>query len=144
MAETSPPDAALIVESFWEAMLDGDLAAIDAALDEQVRWENVGAPPIRGRTAVMRVLALFNLPGAGFDVVIHRIAANGNNVLTERTDVIKLGPLHVGFWVFGVFELSDDGRIRLWRDYGDVWNIAVGFLRGVVGVVVPALRPKLR
>ncbi|MUM17247.1 limonene-1,2-epoxide hydrolase [Mycobacterium sp. CBMA271] len=136
-------DAAVIVEGLWDAMLLGDIAAIHESLDENVRWENVGAPTVRGRKAVMRVLSLMNSPWAGFDVKIHRIATEGNTVMTERTDVLIAGPLHVGFWVVGVFELSDEGKITLWRDYGDVWNITKGFARGLLGIVIPSLRPKL-
>lgn len=63
--------------------------------------------------------------------------------MTERTDVIIVGPLHIAFWVCGVTELSDDGQVTLWRDYADVWNLTKGLARGILGTVVPALRPKL-
>lgn len=132
-----------IIEGFWDAMRRSDLAALDALLEDSVRWENVGLPTVRGRAAVMRALSALRLPGAGFDVKIHRIAANGNTVMTERTDVIFAGPLHIAFWVCGVSELSDGGKLTLWRDYADVWNITKGFARGILGIVVPTLRPKL-
>ncbi|WP_078315728.1 limonene-1,2-epoxide hydrolase family protein [Mycobacterium sp. D16Q16] len=140
LATTAPIE---IVEGFWDAMRRSDLAALDALLDDAVRWENVGLPTVRGRTAVMRALSSLNLPGAGFDVKIHRITATGNTVMTERTDVIIVGPLHIAFWVCGVTELSDDGKVTLWRDYADVWNLTKGLARGILGTVVPALRPKL-
>lgn len=144
MTNVLPTDTStVVVEGFWDAMLLGDIAAIHESLDENVRWENVGLPAVRGRHAVMRVLSLMNSPWAGFDVKIHRIATEGNTVMTERTDVVIAGPLHIGFWVCGVFELSDEGRITLWRDYGDVWNITKGLARGVLGIAFPALRPKL-
>ncbi|MBA0044940.1 limonene-1,2-epoxide hydrolase family protein [Mycobacterium sp. NPDC050853] len=136
-------DATTVVEGLWDALRLGDLAAIDESLDENVSWENVGLPAVRGRRAVMRFMGLMNSPWAGFDVKIHRIAAEGNTVMTERTDVIIAGPLHIGFWVCGVFEVSDDGRIVLWRDYGDVLNITKGLVRGILGIAIPALRPKL-
>ena len=50
----------------------------------------------------------------GFEVKIHRIAAEGATVLTERTDALIFGPLRLQFWVCGVFEVHD-GRITLWR-----------------------------
>jgi limonene-1,2-epoxide hydrolase len=50
----------------------------------------------------------------GFEVKFHRIAAEGNAVLTERTDALVFGPLRFQFWVCGVFELHD-GQITLWR-----------------------------
>jgi limonene-1,2-epoxide hydrolase len=57
-----------IVEGLWDAMRLGDLASIDTVLDENVSWENVGLPAIRGRSSVMRALSGLNLPGVGFDV----------------------------------------------------------------------------
>jgi limonene-1,2-epoxide hydrolase len=60
--------------------------------------------------------------GTGFQVKIHSIATNGNTVMTERTDVINVGSLHVGFWVCGTFQV-ENGKIVLWRDYFDWWDI---------------------
>lgn len=132
-----------VVERFWDAMRRGDLGSLDLLLDDTIRWENVGLPTVRGRATVMRALSALNLPGAGFDVKIHRITADGNTVMTERTDVVIVGPLHIAFWVCGVTELTDDGKLTLWRDYADVWNITKGFVRGIAGIAFPALRPRL-
>ncbi|ORB57872.1 limonene-1,2-epoxide hydrolase [Mycobacteroides saopaulense] len=144
MTDTLAPTRPIeIVEEFWDAMRRSDLAALNLLLDDDVRWENVGLPTVRGHATVMRALSSLNLPGAGFDVKIHRITANGNTVMTERTDVVIVGPLHIAFWVCGVTEVSADGKLTLWRDYADVWNITKGLARGVLGILVPALRPKL-
>ncbi|OHT88060.1 limonene-1,2-epoxide hydrolase family protein [Mycobacteroides saopaulense] len=144
MTDTLVPTRSIeIVEEFWDAMRRSDLAALNLLLDDDVRWENVGLPTVRGHATVMRALSSLNLPGAGFDVKIHRITANGNTVMTERTDVVIVGPLHIAFWVCGVTEVSADGKLTLWRDYADVWNITKGLTRGVLGILVPALRPKL-
>lgn len=72
----------------------------------------------------------------------HRIGADGAAVLTERTDALIIGPLRVQFWVCGVFEV-DDGRITLWRDYFDVYDMFKGLLRGLVALVVPSLKATL-
>ena len=73
---------------------------------------------------------------------MHRIAVNGAAVLTERTDVLVFGPVRLQFWVCGVFEVHD-GRIMLWRDYFDMFDFSKAIVRGLVGAVVPALRPTL-
>ena len=79
----------------------------------------------------------------GFEVKFHRIAAEGNAVLTERTDAMVLGPVRMQFWVCGVFEVHS-GQITLWRDYFDLFDFVVkGPLRGLIGAVVPSLRPKM-
>ena len=79
---------------------------------------------------------------ARFEVKIHHIAVNGPAVLTERTDVLAIGPVRLQFWVCGVFEVHD-GRITLWRDYFDMWDMTKALVRGLAGAVIPAMRPTL-
>jgi limonene-1,2-epoxide hydrolase len=44
--------------------------------------------------------------------------------------------------VCGVFEVHD-GRITLWRDYFDTLDVFVKApVRGLIGVLIPAMRPK--
>jgi limonene-1,2-epoxide hydrolase len=126
------------VEGFLQALQDADLEAVGAALAEDLVYQNVGLPTIRGRA---RTLKLFSSLGSSsaFEVKIHRVAADGAAVLTERTDALIFGPLRLQFWVCGVFEVHD-GEITLWRDYFDFFDILKGTLRGVVGLVVPSLR----
>jgi limonene-1,2-epoxide hydrolase len=42
-----------------------------------------------------------------------------------------------------VFEVHA-GRITLWRDYFDVWDITKGTVRGLVATVFPSLRQTLQ
>ena len=70
---------------------------------------------------------------------VHRIAADGAAVLTERTDALIFGPLRLQFWVCGVFEVHD-GQITLWRDYFDFFDMFKATLRGLAGLVLPSLR----
>ena len=74
---------------------------------------------------------------SGFEATCHRIAGSGTTVLTERTDAIIIGRFRMAFWVCGRFEVLD-GAIAVWRDYFDFWDITKGFVRGLVGVVVPS------
>jgi len=37
----------------------------------------------------------------------------------------------------------EDGRIVLWRDYFDWMDFTRGALRGLAGIALPALRPRL-
>ncbi len=134
-------DNAHTVEVFLEALQDQDFDAAAAVLDDNLLYQNVGYSTIRGRARTMKLLR--GMEGrAGFEVKIHRIAVNGSSVLTERTDVLVLGPVRLQFWVCGVFEVRD-GRITLWRDYFDTWDFTKAVVRGVVGAAVPALRPRL-
>ena len=129
------------VEGFLNALQDADYETVDAALDENLVYENVGLSRIRGgrRTAKM----LRKMEGrVGFEVKIHRIAADGAAVLTERTDALIFGPLRIQFWACGVFEVRN-GRIILWRDYVDVYDMFKGFVRGLAALVVPSLKATL-
>ena len=138
---TAQIDNAHTVEVFLTALEDQDIDAAGAVLDENLVYQNVGFPTIRSRA---RTLKLFRgMEGrAGFEVKIHRIAVNGTSVLTERTDVLVFGPVRLQFWVCGVFEVTD-GRITLWRDYFDMFDFTKALARGVLGAIVPTLRPRL-
>ena len=126
------------VESFLNALQDVDYQTAEAALDEDLVYENVGLPTIHGRA---RTIKLFRqMEGrAAFEVKIHRIAADGAAVLTERTDALIFGPLRLQFWVCGVFEVHG-GRITLWRDYFDFFDMLKATARGLAALVVPSLK----
>jgi limonene-1,2-epoxide hydrolase len=132
---------ALVVETFLNALQDLDLTTADALLDDNLIYQNVGFPTIRGRARVMKLMR--GMEGRmGFEVRFHRNVAEGTSVLNERTDAIVFGPLRLQFWVCGVFEVHD-GRITLWRDYFDMFDMLKATLRGIIGVAIPALRPSM-
>lgn len=133
---------ALVVERFMEFLRRGELDEAVALLAEDVRYENVGLPTVHGRERVRRLFGRAYDAGAGFDVVIHTICADGVSVLTERTDYLTFRKLHIQLWVCGRFDVRD-GQIVLWRDYFDFVDFNKGLLRGVFGVHVPRLRAKL-
>jgi limonene-1,2-epoxide hydrolase len=140
---TAVDDPARIVEGFLFALRDENYDAMSEALDDSVVYHNVGLPIIHGRHRTVNLLRRgLSLPNAAFEVKIHRIAADGSSVLTERTDVIVFGPLRLQFWVCGVFEVHD-GRITLWRDYFDFVDILKATLRGIAAIAVPSLKPHL-
>ena len=132
-------DPARVVETFLYALRDKDYDAADDALDDDLVYQNVGLPTIRGRQRTMKLLGGLSRPNAGFDVKIHRIASEGSAVLTERTDVLSFGPFQAHFWVCGVFEVRE-GRITLWRDYFDFVDIVKGSVRALAAIAIPALR----
>lgn len=138
---SSDIDNAHTVEVLLAALQDQDIDGAGAVLDENLVYQNVGLPTIRGRSRAMKLFR--GMEGrARFEVKTHRIAVNGSSVLTERTDVLVFGPVRLQFWVCGIFEVRD-GRITLWRDYFDVFDFSKAIARGVIGAVIPALRPKL-
>ena len=138
---SSDIDNAHTVEVLLSALQAQDIDGAGAVLDENLVYENVGFPTIRGRARAMKLFR--GMQGrARFEVKTHRIAVNGSTVLTERTDALVFGPVRLQFWVCGVFEVRD-GRITLWRDYFDMFDFTKAIARGLVGAVIPGLRPTL-
>ena len=129
---SSDIDNAHTVEVLLSSLQAADANGAGAVLDDNLVYQNVGFPTIHGRARAMKL----------FRAMEGRIAVNGAAVLTERTDVLQVGPLRLQFWVCGVFEVHN-GRITLWRDYFDMWDMTKAFARGVIGAAVPALRPTL-
>jgi limonene-1,2-epoxide hydrolase len=74
----------------------------------------------------------------GLRVHFHAIAAEGNTVLTDRTDELILGRVRQRVWVYGRFEV-DNGKITMWRDSFDWVDVTIALIRGLAGAVVPAL-----
>ncbi len=122
------------------ALAAPDLDLAMSLLADDVTYTNVGLPTLRGRERVAKVLGGLSGPNASFEVYLHSISADGAVVLTERTDVIVVGPLRTQFWVWGRFDVRD-GRITLWRDSFDFVDITRGLVRGLAGIALPALRP---
>lgn len=131
-----------VVERFLTHLADGEIDAAVDLLASDVEYSNVSLPTVRGREKVRRLARItLGRPGAGFEFYNHQISANGDSVLTERTDVMTSGKLRIQFWVCGRFDV-ENGEIVLWRDRFDWLNFTLATLRGLLGVLVPALRAK--
>lgn len=138
----APGSPEAVVYTFLHALAEQDLDGAAALLAPDLQYTNVSLPTLRGGDFVGKLLKRALGGALRFDVQFHSIAASGDTVLTERTDVLALGPLHVRFWVCGTFRV-ENGRITLWRDYFDWWDLGKGTLRGVLGVALPRLRSTL-
>jgi limonene-1,2-epoxide hydrolase len=138
MSEQTTVGNAHTVERFLYALQDSDLNVAGPLLAEDLVYQNVGLPTIHGRKRAMKLFSSLGGSSA-FEVKIHRIAADGAAVLTERTDALIFGPLRLQFWVCGVFEVHDD-EITLWRDYFDFFDMFKATLRGLAGLLVPSLK----
>jgi limonene-1,2-epoxide hydrolase len=136
----SPTDPIGVVEAFLAALADSDVDGAVAHLDDDVHYVNVGFPAIDGARRVHKAFQGLQRPEVGFEVYLHAVSADGPVVLTERTDVIRLGPLRLQFWVMGRFDVHE-GRITLWRDGFDNADLVKALVRGLLGVVLPSVRP---
>ncbi|HVT21846.1 MAG TPA: limonene-1,2-epoxide hydrolase family protein [Mycobacteriales bacterium] len=135
-ADRSPAD---VVTAFLTALAEGDTDRVLDLVADDLVYENVSLPTIRGKQRFSKGLADFNRRGITFAVRIHRITESGNTVMTERTDGLGYRRFYQQFWVCGVFEVHD-GVITLWRDYFDWRDITVSALRGLAAIAVPSLR----
>ena len=131
-----------VVKDFLELLAAREVDAACDLLAEDVAYMNVSLPTLHGRERTRKAMrAAFGRKGAGFEVYFHHIGVDGTSVLTERTDVLIFGPIRVQIWVWGHFDVAG-GRITLWKDYFDWFNVLGATLRGLIGAVVPQLRPK--
>ncbi|MEU4316827.1 limonene-1,2-epoxide hydrolase family protein [Nocardia sp. NPDC024068] len=127
-------DAVTTVREFFTAM---EVGALDEALElvhPDIVWKNSTLPDVRGARRVGKLLRGLDGDQFGFSATMHHIAADGDIVLTDRTDFLRFGPVTIEFWVMGTFELRD-GRIILWDDHFSWEN----FLRGTAVGIVKAI-----
>lgn len=145
MTQTTPAATqtnAEIVETFLYALQAEDMETADSLLDDNLVYENVGLPTIHGRARAMKLFRPMKKSPVSFEVKFHRLVGEGSTVLNERTDALVIGPVRLQFWVCGVFEVHD-GRITLWRDYFDMFDMVKATVRGLLGAAIPALRPTM-
>lgn len=119
------------VEAFighWNAC---DIDAMMALCADGIVYHNIPMEPIHGTTAMRTMVEGFLADLAGCDWQTHAIAANGNVVLTERTDgfTFKDGR-KAAIRVMGTFEIDADGKIAAWRDYFDMGEFQREFAGG--------------
>jgi limonene-1,2-epoxide hydrolase len=109
------------VEAFiahWNAC---DIDALMALCAPDIVYHNIPMEPIEGAAAMRAVIEGFLANIAACDWQTHAIAANGNKVLTERTDAFHFKDgRRAAIRVMGIFEIGSDGRIAAWRDYFDM------------------------
>ncbi len=113
---TSPSE---VVREFCAAVDRKDLSAVEALLDDQVVYHNIGSEPAVGRDATLAAVKFQFDMFEPIEFRIRNLAADGDTVLTERADVVTANGITAPVPVMGTFEVRD-GRIVAWRDYFDM------------------------
>jgi limonene-1,2-epoxide hydrolase len=140
MTEPTPTTSSIeVVEAFLRALERFDIERAEALLHPDVTYQNVPLPPAKGRAATMKQLRFLEKYCSGFQARTHNIAADGDTVLTERTDVIEIGRFRPEFWVCGTFEVRD-GQVVLWRDYFDYADVTVAVVKAAVRAMLGRVR----
>lgn len=120
-----------VVEDFFAAMVIADVTTGSALLSPEIEWLNTGLPTVRGR-GVFRILKALPKMAVDFDCVMHEIEEEGDTVRTQRTDVLRWGPLSSSFHVAGDFVVRD-GKIHKWDDRYKMSEVLLGFFKKVDG-----------
>jgi len=120
------------VREFFRLLALPDTKGAVALLDDEVVWRNTGLPTFTGRK-VGGMLLDAEKRGLTVDIKIHHAAANGDVVLTDRTDVLRKGKWETSFWVRGTFEVRD-GKIALWDDAFSWVDFTRGSLLGLTKI----------
>lgn len=119
------------VQTFIGHWNSGDMEAMYAMCADDVTWHNIPMDPIVGVPAMREAVAGFMGPVESCDWQVHSIAANGNTVLTERTDAFQLKDgRRAELPVMGTFEIGGGGKIAQWRDYFDMGQFQREFAGG--------------
>ena len=108
-----------VVQEFCAAFATKDVATIESLLADDVVYHNVGMAPAVGKEASVAMIQGFLDMAEKMTFEIHRIAANGDSVLTERTDTFTINGADSPVAVMGAFDLRE-GKIAAWRDYFDM------------------------
>ena len=108
-----------VVTTFLDALAAGDSRRALDLLDVDIEWRNTGLPTLRGRRATGALIGM-EKRGVGFGYTMHAAAAEGDVVLTDRTDWLTLGRWRSEFWVRGTFP-----RLRIDQLMGFAWKVMV-------------------
>lgn len=109
-----------IVTEFIQAIERKDVASAAALVSDEISYENMPMAPIVGREAMIATLEAFLAPAGGVDWQILEQWEVGRTVINERLDRFEIGDGWLELPVAGIFEISDDNKISLWRDYFDM------------------------
>jgi len=108
------------VDAFIALVVAKDLDGACELVSDDLEYDNVPMGKNIGPEGLKAFLAPLVEGVDEVQFVVHRQTATGNVVMNERTDRFKVGEAWMDLPVAGIFEVNDDGRITLWRDYFDM------------------------
>lgn len=112
--------AAATVNEFIRLIAGGEFAAACQMVTSDVEYDNVPVGKNIGPEAMTSFLETMSDGVDEIEFVILRQTAFGNIVMNERIDRFRIGEKWIELPVAGVFEVTGDGLISLWRDYFDM------------------------
>ncbi|MEM8918265.1 MAG: limonene-1,2-epoxide hydrolase family protein [Pseudomonadota bacterium] len=123
-------DSKQIVLDFIDAWNRLDNDALYAAMADDIFYHNIPMEPCEGIEAVRAFFDGSGMGLEGVDWIVHHIVAEGDTVLTERTDKFLVNGTWIAIRVMGTFEI-ENGKIAKWRDYFDLAEFQSEMARGM-------------
>ena len=112
-----------VVDRFIACVVAMDLDGACDLVTDDLEYDNVPMGKNHGPEGLKAFLG----PMVGgldeVEFVILRQTATGRTVMNERVDRFRVGDRWMDLPVAGVFEVTEDGRISLWRDYFDMGTL---------------------
>jgi limonene-1,2-epoxide hydrolase len=109
-----------VVSDFCGAWSKLNVDEIMRFFTDDAVYHNIPMPVAKGKDIIRKTIEglLKGTVSIKFDI-LHTTSA-GNIVMNERVDSFEAGGKHVSLPVAGVFEITDAGKIKAWRDYFDL------------------------
>jgi limonene-1,2-epoxide hydrolase len=126
-------DSGAVVREFLSLLEAGRAGEAVGLLAPDAQWRNSGLPTLRG-PRVRSTLLQMERRNVRFRADLHHVATEGDAVLTDRTDYLRIGRWEASFWVCGTFRVRD-GRIELWDDHYAMGNVLAGSVKGLVNLI---------
>lgn len=114
-----------VVAGMWECLYRKDFDGVAACIAPDGHYEDVPAPDpgATGPANVVKRLRVGLEPVARFEHEIHRVVAEGDDVIVEHTETwhFETGEKVVNHFV--TVHVVRDGKVALWRDYWDLGTL---------------------
>jgi limonene-1,2-epoxide hydrolase len=109
-----------VVSDFCTAWTRLNAEEIMSFFTDDAVYHNIPMPPAKGKDVIRKTITglLKGTVSCKFDIL--HTATAGNIVMNERVDSFEANGKHVSLPVMGVFEITNDGKIKAWRDYFDL------------------------
>lgn len=114
-----------VVARLWAALYAKDFDGVAALIAEDGHYEDVPAPDpgATGPENVVKRLRAGLDPVERFEHEVHRVVADGDDVVVEHTETWHFGTGEKVTNHFVTVHEVRGGKVRLWRDYWDLGTL---------------------
>jgi len=123
-----------IVTEFLQACEEKEFDKAWEYVTDDFYYRNNPFPATKTKTSSKKQLKVLVSSLKEFKIIIHHIAANGDVVLNERSDIFIGLFFHISLPVLGVFKLRD-GKIYQWDDHFDFLTLMIASLKSPFVVI---------